>query len=136
MQMITIFPTRERVARLCSAAMRTMCATMRGVRVYQENISTSPFPFPCPLQCIVAYLGQGNKGHQLLFLLHSSQPLLKDLLSFSFFRTFALDIETKSDRKSWLELLVCPPQYGPFIFQPWLAPPPSSQLLVNIGHSC
>ena len=131
------YSPRERVARMCSAAMRTMCATMRGVRVYQENVSTSPFPFPCPLQCLVAYLGQGNKGHQLQFLLLVANPI--SFLS-AFFWTLTLDIETKSGRKFWLELLVCSsPQYGPFIFQPWLAPPPTHHLaaaLVNIGHSC
>ena len=94
-----------------------------------ESISGECIHFPLslslasyPSQCISRPREQGAPAD---ILASRSQPLLKDLLSFSFFRTFALDIETKSDRKSWLELLVCPPQYGPFIFQPWLAPPPT-----------
>ena len=112
-----------------------VCNNERGESISGECIHF-PFPFPLPPAMHSGISRPREQGAPADILASSSQPLLKGLLSFSFFRTFALDIETKSDRKSWLELLVCPPQYGPFIFQPWLAPPPNPQLLVNIGHSC
>ena len=126
MQLLTIFPTRERESGKnvqCGNA-HNVCNNERGESISGECIHF-PFPFPLPPAMHSGISRPREQGAPADILASRSQPLFKDLLSFSFFRTFALDIETKSDRKSWLELLVCPPQYGPFIFQPWLAPPPT-----------
>ena len=109
---------RERVARMCSAAMRTMCATMRGVRVYQENVSTSPFPFPCPLQCIVAYLGQGNKGHQLIFLLLEANPFWKIFFHSAFLGHLRLILRLNRTENLGWNCWSVPPNMGHLYFNP------------------
>ena len=101
--------------------------------------------YPLPLSLSLAlhssgggYLGQGNKGHQLLSLyMHYKASAANSFKISDFSRTLLHleDVEAKNGEKSMVGIVGLPPIWAIYI-STLVSSPTDPRLVVNIGHSC